>query len=83
MQENRHNVGAPLNLDTGHARAVERLFEELADVLVLDNEVADFLLAGVPAGIPVFDNAHAQSVGIDFLTHKTASSLTPFPPRST
>ena len=69
VQENRHHVVAPLNLDTGNARAVEGLFEELADFLVLYNQVADFLLTGVPAGVPVLDDAHAQSVGINFLSH--------------
>ena len=32
-------------------------------------------VTGVPAGIPVFNDAHAQAVGIHFLSHKPSPSF--------
>ena len=40
-----------------------------------DQQVADLLVTGIPAGIPVFDDADAHAVGINFLSHETVSSL--------
>ena len=79
VQEDGHGVGAALDLDLGHAGAVQGLFQVLADLLILDDQVADLLFTGIPTGIPVFDDAHAQAVGIYFLSHKLLSSLMPFP----
>ena len=75
MQEDRHHIAAALDLDLGHAGAVQGLFQVFTDLLVLHDQVADLLVTGIPAGIPVFDDAHAQAVGIDFLSHKRFSSL--------
>src|SRR5699024_5082736 len=43
----------PLNLNLGDAGAVEGLLQVLADVVIFDNQVADFIVAGIPAGVPV------------------------------
>ena len=51
-----------------------------ADLLILDDQIAHLLITGIPTGIPVFDDAHAQAVGIYFLSHKTVLlPLMPFP----
>ena len=83
VQENGNGIGAALDFNLGHARTVQGLFQVLANLLILHDQVADLLLTGIPTGIPVFDDAHAQAVGINFLSHKTVLlPLMPFPPRS-
>ena len=62
-------VVVPLDLDLGDAGAVEGLFQVVADLLVLHQQVAYQFVAGIPAGVPILDDAHAQAVGIDFLSH--------------
>src|SRR5699024_2606950 len=74
-----HAAVAPLALDLGHLGVVEGLLQVVADLLVLNKEIAHLLIAGIPTGIPVLDDAHAHAVGIYFLSHKTVSSLKPFP----
>ena len=65
----------PLDLDGGDAGAVKVLLQILPDLVVLDDQVADFLVPRIPAGIPVLDDAYAQTMGINFLSH----TVTPFP----
>ena len=57
------------DLDTRHAGCVQGLFQEFTDLLVFHDQVADLLVAGVPARIPVFDDTHSETVGIHFLSH--------------
>ncbi len=70
VQVDGDDVVAALDLDLGNAGAVQGLLEILADLLILDDQVADLLVTGIPTGIPVFDDADAQAVGINFLSHK-------------
>ena len=80
VEEDGDDVVAPLDLDLGNAGAVQGLLQVLADLLILDDQIADLLITGIPTGIPVFDDAHAQAVGINFLSHKTVLlPLMPFP----
>ena len=58
-----------LDLDLGHAGGVQTLLQLVAELVVLYQEVAHFLIAGIPTGVPVFDDTHAQTVGIHFLSH--------------
>ena len=53
------------------AGSVQQLLQVDADLVVLDQQVADLLVTGIPAGIPVLDDAHTHTMGIDFLTHLT------------
>ena len=75
MNEQRHNIIAALDLDLGHACTVQALLDELADLVIFNDQVADLLVSGIPAGVPVFDDADAHAVGINFLSHETVSSL--------
>jgi hypothetical protein len=50
---------------------------ELADLLVLDQEVRKLLLRGVPAALPPEHDPGAKTDRIDFLTHKLISELAP------
>ena len=75
MQIDGNDVVAALDLDLGNAGTVQSLLEILADLLILDDQVADLLVSGIPAGVPVFDDADAHAVGINFLSHETVSSL--------
>ena len=48
--------------------------------MILDQKIADLLIAGIPTGIPVFDDADPQAMGINFLSHKLSPPfLMPFP----
>ena len=78
VHEQGDDVVGALDLDLGHARAVQGLLEELADVVIFNDQVADLLVLGIPTGVPVFDDANAHAVGINFLSHKTVSSLYSF-----
>ena len=73
MQVNGDDLVAALDLDLGNTGAVQGLLQVLADLLILDDQIADLLITGIPTGIPVFDDAHAEAVGINFLSHKTVS----------
>ena len=56
-----------------NAGRIKLLLEEPADLVIFNYQIADFVFSCVPSGIPVFDNADSQSVGINFLTHNSAS----------
>ena len=78
VNEQGNNVVAALDFDLGNAGTVEGLLDELADLVVFDDQIADFFISGIPTGVPVFDDAYAHAVGINFLSHKTVSSLLVF-----
>ena len=71
MQVDGDDLVAALDLDLGDTGGKQQLLQVHADLVVLDQQVADLLIAGIPTGIPVFDDAHAHAMGIDFLTHLT------------
>ena len=48
---------------------IKFLLQKLSDVVIFNDQIADLVLAGVPAGIPVLDNANTQTMGINFLSH--------------
>ncbi len=73
MQVNGDNLAAALDLDLGDTGCIQELLQVHADLVILYQEVAYLLIAGIPTGIPVFDDAHAEAVGINFLSHKTVS----------
>ena len=80
VQIDGNDVVAALDLDLGNAGTVQSLLEILADLLILDDQVADLLFTGIPTGIPVFDDADPQAMGINFLSHKLSPPfLMPFP----
>ncbi len=58
-----------LDLDGRHACGVEGLLQVLADLVVLDDKIADLVVSGVPAGIPILDDADTHAVRINFLSH--------------
>ena len=66
-----------LDLDLGDAGGVQGLLQVLSDVVVFHEEVADLLGTGIPAGIPILDDADTQSVGVNFLSHYCTSCLSP------
>ena len=70
VHEQSDDVVGTLDLDLRNAGAVERLLDELADLVVLDDQIADLFISGIPAGVPVFDDADAHAMGVYFLTHK-------------
>ena len=62
-------VHGALDLDLGNASSVQLLLQGLADLVILNEGVAEFLLRGKPAAVPIFNNAHAHAMGINFLAH--------------
>lgn len=58
-----------LDLDVRDACGIQGLLQVLADLVVLNDQVADLLVTGIPAGIPIFDDADTHAVRINFLSH--------------
>ena len=69
VDEDADLIGVALYLDVGDARVEEVLLQVLANLVVLDDEIADFVVPGVPAGVPVLYDADTQAVRINFLSH--------------
>src|SRR4029450_1619110 len=62
--------------DVRQPRVRELVRDVLADLDVLEDVVRELLLAGVPVGLPVVDDAHAEPAGGNLLAHQaTASSV--------
>ena len=57
------------NFDLGDACGIEGGLQILTDVVVLDDQIADLILTGIPTRVPIFNYADAQSMGINFLSH--------------
>jgi len=66
--------GGPLNLDFGNASMVQFLFDETSDLMIFEN-VVGVLLAGVPSGVPSFNDTQSQTDRIYFLTQGRTSSF--------
>ena len=60
-----------LDLDLGDAGGIESLLQILTDLEVLHQQIAHLLVLGVPAGIPVLDDADPEAMRIYFLSHIT------------
>ena len=73
VQVNGDDLVAALDLDLGDTGSEQQLLQVHTDLVILDQKIADLLIAGIPTGIPVFDDAHSEAVGINFLSHKTVS----------
>ena len=58
-----------LNFDLGNTGRIEGGLQILTDVVVLDDQIADLILTGIPTRVPIFNYADAQSMGINFLSH--------------
>ena len=58
-----------LDLDVRDACGIQGLLQVLTDLVVLNDQVTDLLVAGIPAGIPIFDDADTHAVRINFLSH--------------
>ena len=52
-------------------KVLKMLLEIFSEIVVADQLVGKFSVLGEPSGIPVLDDAHAKTVGIDFLSHKS------------
>ena len=61
--------GVTLDLDARNTRLEQGLLEEFTDVVILDQGIAESVVLSKPAGIPIFDDTHAQAVWIYFLAH--------------
>src|SRR6201992_988842 len=59
-----------LDHDPGDGRLLEFLVQDLADLHILMQQLAVFVLAGEPTGIPRTVDADAQPDWIDLLTHR-------------
>ncbi len=75
MYGNLHLALRTLDNDFAYAAGFVFGLDVLADLVVLEYERRKLLFARVPLRVPFIDNADAQTVGIDFLTHDYSSSL--------
>ena len=73
MNVHAHAVAGTLDDDAGHARTLEILAHFLADLVILEHEVAVTLAGlvgiGEPLGTVVLGDAQTIAKGIDLLTH--------------
>ena len=70
VQDDLHFVAGALDLDLGNAGELVLVLDELAELVVLDQQVGKLLLRGIPAALPADHDAGAKAGRIDFLTHK-------------
>ena len=73
VDENADLRGASFDFDFRDAGGVEQILEVFADLEILDEEIADLFVLSVPSGIPIRDDADAQTVRINLLTHYFSS----------
>src|SRR5262249_31634608 len=66
-------IPRPLDLDLGDAGIAVLTLDELANLEVLDQEVAEFVLRCVPAAPPVLHDPHAEPGRSNLLAHVSAS----------
>ena len=66
-------VADALDLDTGYRPADKLGAEVVADLGVL-HDLVGVVLLGIPARLPVGDDAEAEAVRVDLLTHYSSSS---------
>ena len=64
-----HVLSGAFNVDAADAGSIVLFLNHLAKLEVFNQVVGEVLLVRIPAGAPAEDDAHASSVGIDFLTH--------------
>src|SRR5207247_7420755 len=64
-----------LDHDPGDGRLLQLLVQDLADLDILVQQLAIFVLAGIPARIPRPVDAETQSDWINLLTHRSLPRL--------
>jgi hypothetical protein len=69
VQKHSHGLARTLDLDLRDRRERPVLGDVPADVLVLDQEPAEFLLRGVPTGAPRLGDSESESDGMSLLAH--------------
>src|SRR4029453_13283728 len=66
------------NEDVGEARVRQLAQDVLADPDVLEQVVRELVLPGPPVGLPVVDDADAESAGVHLLAHQVATPSSSF-----
>ena len=66
----RQREAARSMLDLGDGGAFQLRLENLADLAVFGQQLAEFLLLGEPLGAPVLVDGDAQADWISFLAHR-------------
>ena len=64
-----HAGRAALDINAADAGGIKLFLQHFPQFEILDEVVGKILLAGVPAGAPIEDHAHARAMRINFLTH--------------
>ena len=62
-------LGSSFDDYLGYACQIQFLLDEFSDLVIFDKIIREVLLVRVPFGIPVFNNAHSESMRANFLTH--------------
>src|SRR5207253_9031769 len=69
-QDHLDGVPGPLDLDPGDGGIAILGLDELADLEVLDEQLAELVLRGVPPAPPVLVDADPEPGRVDFLAHR-------------
>jgi len=65
----RDLAGSAVDFDARNAGEKILFLHEVANLAIFNEEIGEILLGGVPTGVPIFDDANAEAVRINFLTH--------------
>src|SRR5262249_52122944 len=74
VDEDGHLLAGPLDLDLRDAGLAVAPLDEPADLVVLDQELAEVLLVGVPAALPIDHDPSAEAGRPNLLTHNPRPS---------
>ena len=66
-------------LDFRNSGRCDLLLDELSDLVVFNDEIAELIIANKPSGIPVTDNAYSQAVRVNFLSHNVCPPILSLP----
>ncbi|MPN48752.1 hypothetical protein SDC9_196364 [bioreactor metagenome] len=79
MDVNLDLSGVALDLNLGDTRVKKTFFEIFSQLVIFNKDVAESVVLGKPAGIPILDYAYSKTMWIDFLAHSVYPPLSVIP----
>ncbi len=75
MDMDAHFGRVTLNFNLRDTSYFEAFHQHLAEIVIFNKRVAEICVFYKPAGVPIFNNTHAETVWIDFLAHNLPPRL--------